>query len=350
MKRRRSVLAVAALCVVGLLLALALYGLEETGQRGGPAPAATGVAESGAMDPAEADDSFLEEFGQLPDLPPDDERFLRHLRERFGATIHNKHTQIKAVEQVMAYLMKLHPDDWQSRIRDFLQALFPERAEELYARFEKLLLLNDWLAANRNDLNQMSRHERQQALWDKRYELFGADADEIWEVARKNERIADALDAIAAASDATVDQKLDSYLQAVNDAYGDTAGKLIENRATELMNTFLSVESVQQQLRGMQPEQRNEQLRSIRRGMGMDDEALVRWDALDQQRDRVWTEGEQYMQERAGILAATQDEQQQRQLLDALRRRRFGAEAEIIGNEEEGGFFRFDHPRRLGRE
>jgi len=347
MTSRRNKIVGAGLFVLALLLGLLIFRPDDGPRGAGSATAGlSGATDAVGLGDADPSDEDLE---QPEGTKPDDERFLRHVRERFGPTIDNKHTQIKTVEQIIAYLMKAYPDDWQKRVHDFLQALFPDRAEELYAKYEKLLRLNDWLAANRSDLGKMSRQDRQQALWDKRYELFGADADEIWEVTRKNEQIGAALDAIAAAPDAPIDQKLDSYLQAIDDAYGDMAPKLLENHRTELMNNFLSVDSVQEQLRGLGSEQRSEQLRDIRRGMGMDDEAVGRWDDLDRQRDQEWSEGEQYMKERDEIVASTQGEEQQRRLAE-LRKAHFGPEAEIIGDEEAGGFFRFQHPRRIGRE
>lgn len=195
----------------------------------------------------------------------------------------------------------------------------------------------------------MSPQERRGTLWDLRYQTFGKDALEIWEAALKAERIADALETIGQQHDTSVDDKLDLYLDVVRSTWGDRAEQFIQQRQTELMSRFLSVETVQDELHAMPPEQRRAALREVRRRMGLDDEALRRWDELDALRDRNWEAGRSYMRERERVLSGPSGPEQQRRL-DELRLRHFGEEAEIIRSEEEAGFLRFGHPRMFGKE
>ncbi|MGH8458902.1 MAG: hypothetical protein ACRESV_06090 [Nevskiales bacterium] len=282
-------------------------------------------------------------------LSREDTDFIQSLREKFADGIHNKHTQIKAIEQLLAYLMVNYPDDWQDRVYGFLKALFPELADALYDKFLGLMRYNDWLRGNRSVLMAMSAAERRQARWDARHEAFGEDAEEIFVAQRRGEQVREVLASLESAEGMPVDQKLTTYLDAIHAAYGEDADYLIQSRQTELMNSFLSVDSVQDDLHTMPDEQRRASLRDIRRGMGMDEAALERWDDLDQRRDEAWETGQEYMQEKQRIESQYEGEEQQRRMRD-LQEENFGEEAEIIRNEEAAGFYRYGNRRRFGRE
>ena len=98
----------------------------------------------------------------------------------------------------------------------------------------------------------------------------------------------------------------------------------------------------------MAPEQRRQTMRELRKGMGLDEQALVRWDELDRSRDQRWDAGAQYMTERAA-LARTYSGDELEQRVHEQRVRYFGGEAETIRAEEQSGFFRFEGERRWGR-
>ena len=99
-------------------------------------------------------------------------------------------------------------------------------------------------------------------------------------------------------------------------------------------------------LRAMAADERRAALRELRSGIGMDGEALQRWDALDEMRDAAWSRGQQYMAERGQLQAAGAGDGE----LAALRQKYFGEQAELIAAEEAGGFYRYDGERRIGRE
>jgi lipase chaperone LimK len=282
-------------------------------------------------------------------LSKEDEKFLSSLREKFAAFVHVKHAQIKLIEQVMAYLMKHYPDDWQDRMYGFLKALFPDMAEALYEKFEQLVRFNSWLGENRETLNNMSSSSRRQALWDARREAFGADAEEIFAGAMRNEQLQDALAGLERAEDLRFDEKLSVFMEAVHEIHGDRAEHFIQNRQTELMNRFVSVPTVQSDLHAMSTEERSAAMRQMRSAMGLDEPALQRWDALDRERDQAWDRGQRYMAERKRIESEYEGEERETQM-QALQSQEFGEEAEIVRNEEAAGFYRYDRDRRYGRE
>jgi hypothetical protein len=282
-------------------------------------------------------------------LTAEDQAFIDSLRAKTAPHIHGKHAQIKAIEQLIAYLMAKYPDDWQDRVYDFLKQLYPDLADALYDKFQRLIRYNDWLRDNRAVLLKLSADDRRKAMWDARREAFGADAEEIFAAQRRGEQVQEALNALESAEGMSVDQKLATYLDAIHTAFGEDANYLIQSRQTEVMNSFLSVNSVQDDLHGMSSSEREKALYEIRRGMGMDEAALERWEDLDKQRDKAWDSGQEYMQERERIQSKYEGEEEQRRLQE-LQEDSFGDEAEIIRNEEAAGFYRYGNRRRYGRE
>lgn len=338
--------------VAALVLAAGLFAWWSSGgpatQEGTSAQPATGVAGAGAGGPSATSARRGERRSGAAAMTKDQEA-VHYLREQFGDTISNKRTQIKALEKLIAYLMEAYPDDWQERLQGFLAQAFPELAAQLYAQYQNMTAYNDWLAANRADLATMTPAERRDAMREARFRFFGADAEQIWEEAIRHERIYDAMDQINQSADVPVDEKLSRYVDSIEEAYGEKAPGFIEKRQTELMNGFLTLPSVQDDLHAMSPEARARQLDQVRETMGLDEEARTRWRDLDQQRDQAWETGERYMEQRNDILENWQGDEQARRL-DALRSQTFGAEADIIGQEEASGFFRFDHRRVYGKE
>jgi len=315
----------------------AQHATAEIGDKTGEADPASSMAPSRREDRRPAIDTLTK-----------DEEAVSYLREQFGGTIENKRTQIKALEKLLAYLMKAYPDDWQARLQALLEQAFPGMGDQLFAQFRNMTAYNEWLAANRGELNQMTAAEKRDALRDARFRFFGADAAEIFEETLRNERIYDAMDAIKE-SDAPVHEKLDTYLGAIKEAYGEQAPEFLERRQTELMTGFLTLPSVQDDLHALSAEARQRQLDDVRAAMGLDDAARGRWRDLDAERDAAWQTGERYMTERDEITRTTSGDEQTHRLQE-LRTRIFGADAETIHQEEDAGFFRFGHRRVYGKE
>lgn len=282
-------------------------------------------------------------------LSAQDREFISALRSKFASAIHDKHTQIRVLDQIIAYLMEHYPDDWQGRVRAFLAQLFPELAEQLYTEFEKLLGFTEWLKTHRAELSQMTAPERRRALWEARRAAFGEAAEEIWRAEIRNEKVSDSLAALEQAQGKTTDEKLAQFLAAVGEAYGEQAPLFIERSQTELLNRFLSVSSIQADLNALPRSQQHASLQRVRSAMGLGGEALQRWDRLDAVRDQAWDAGQSYQLQRAAVVAQLSGEEQTRRLT-ALQDQMFGAEAETIRSEEAAGFFRYAHPRRIGRE
>ncbi|HUR42200.1 MAG TPA: hypothetical protein VM240_13630 [Verrucomicrobiae bacterium] len=343
-----------------LRFVIALAGLVAVGAAGwllrpareapiaGADPAIDAIPASATLSPMPPVRTTSPALGNFP-LAQADRDFVAALRAKFGPHLADRHARIKAIEQVVAYLQQQYPDDWRERVRALLAELAPGLADALVAAFDGLMRLNEWLAVNREALLRMSPDERRAALWAARREAFGADAEAIYAGEVRSEKLADALKSLDVAQGPTLDEKLTQLVSAVEIAWGAEASAFMDARGTELINRFLDVPSVQDELRAMGPADRNAALRRVREGMGLDESALARWDTLDRERDQVWTAGRQYAREREQILAQHSGAERDRRLAE-LQQRTFGAEADTIREEEAAGFYRYGGERRIGRE
>lgn len=281
-------------------------------------------------------------------LPSDPGELVAYLRARFGEHLASSYVQIQMLEKLMRHFQAKNPAGWQAELLAALRAAFPERYAELAANLQHRIDYEEWLERNKARLAGLGERERREALWEERKRLFGGDAaEEIWASERKNQAVTDALAEIDARPDATVGDRLAQYKESLLETHQEHADTFLQNHRQEALNRFLALESVQRELASLSAADRSAALRDVRKGLGLDEAALGRWDALDQERDRRWELGLEYMAERAALAKQYSGDALEAQLQE-LRARYFGAEATTIADEEAGGFFRFDRPRKYG--
>jgi hypothetical protein len=277
------------------------------------------------------------------------EELTTFLRNRFGAKLKEPYVQIKMLEDLMRFFQKRYPDRWQEELLAFLKKAFPEMYDELASMLRNRVDYEKWVRDNDSYLRGLTDQQRRTAMWDARNRLFGKEtAERIWASELKNQALSDTLAALEAKQDANVAQKLSTYKQRIQEIYGEQTEAYLERHRQETMNRFLDLPSVQKDLTAMAPQERSQSLRTIRKEMGLDDEALKRWDDLDKTRDTRWDAGMKYMAEREALAKQLTGPELETKLQE-LRARYFGTEAEIIGQEEASGFFRFERPRQWGR-
>ncbi|WP_257462012.1 hypothetical protein [Archangium lipolyticum] len=307
------------------------------------APGAQALAARNRGPPAIAGDAL----GSAAEPPGGD--LVSYLRSRYGARIHDPHTQMRMLEQLMRHFQQLNPTGWEADLLAVIKLAFPELYDELALRLRQRLDYEKWMKEHRSELQDKPAAERRAAVWEERHQLFGKEvAEKIWAAELRNQAVADALTTIDALPNATVQDRMAKYKESLAKAYGEGTQAYMQAHQQELMNHFLDLGSVQKDLGAMPPDQRARSLRSIREEMGLDEEALKRWDALDQQRDARWEVGSQYMSERE-LLAQQHSGPELESRLQELRARYFSTDAETIAQEEESGFFRYTRPRQWGR-
>lgn len=294
---------------------------------------------------------------KLPDLPEgyEDSKLMefsveeiaRILQEKYGKNIDLASVQIALLEELMKDLPKLYPNDWVKVLHQILGYAFPDKALELFRMSENLYAYNKFREASMSKIGLMSDEARREMMWKERYRLFGEKADQIWALEKKMNNVTDALKRIEDSPVGSVDAKLSTYQKVLKDQFGKDLPRVMENKRQQFTDGFMV--SVQKDLKVMSPVARKSALREIRETMGMDPAALKRWDALEDEREKVWQNQKKYAEKRTKLLGKkSSPSPEEEKELDSLRKELFGEEADIIKNEEASGYFRSAEERTYG--
>jgi ribosomal protein L29 len=139
------------------------------------------------------------------------------------------------------------------------------------------------------------------------------------------------------------------YPESSDLASGKSADEIMV-RNYELARSFLEMDSVQSDLRGMSPRDRASYLRQLRLSLGIPEDAVRGMAEADAVRDRLWENGPAYNKERSEIMSKYDGEERE-QRLDEARKKYFGDSAGRIKFEEDNfKVNRFQFPRRFGRD
>ncbi|HYO68489.1 MAG TPA: hypothetical protein VEU33_20645 [Archangium sp.] len=338
-----------------LLLAGSALLVFQARPEAGPSPAA-----APARAPAPVAPGAQVRVDQTPGFPTEEQQragalerpekdLVSYLRSRYGARIRDPHTQMRMLEELMRHFQKLNPTGWEAELLAVLQQAFPELYDELVQRLRQRLDYESWVKEHHAELKDKPDTERRAALWEERHRLFGKEvAEKIWAAELRNTAVADALKSIDALPNASVSDRMAQYKQSLEKTYGENSQAYVQAHQQELMNRFLDLGSVQKDLTAMPPGQRARNLRTIRQEMGLDEQALQRWEELDRVRDARWETGSQYMSEREALAQQYSGPELEARLTE-LRTRYFSDEAQTVAEEEQSGFFRFTRPRQWGR-
>lgn len=274
------------------------------------------------------------------------DQLVKELQKYYGKTISDKSTQASLVG-IRDFVMSTFPENGKALFYSILKRAFPDYADEIMRTLDKLDQYNRWLEDNKIMHSKMDREE-------KRKELFGEDADKIWSgdmlaTEVRKAKMQDVMAVLNKSSDATLDEKLDMYRRALNETYKGTPEEFFLEQNDILSKAFFSIDSVQDVLKQMSPEERQQEINSIRSQMGLDPQQVREMAEIDAKREKKWNIGLEYMQERNGIVENFKGAEQEEKLKD-LREKYFQDEANTIEREEENdNFFRFERPHIYGR-
>jgi hypothetical protein len=288
---------------------------------------------------------FLPEKDRKLDMSPEK---IAQLRNAYEGSLRDPGIQVEAVEKIEQYLISEFPKTWKERKFEALSRVFPNDAEHLFQLSGKVDAYNAWLHANWGVLLSMRRAERNKILWTKRQEIFGGLAQDIWKNDVKEEAVYAVLDALNKVKRSSLEDKVNFFVDSIRQTYEGGADAFMKSRRQALLDGFMGLESVQNDLGSMPADRRRQSLTYIRRSFGMDESELRQWDRLEKARDERWEKGFAYMKEREKAVRSLQGEARD-QTLSGLRKKHFGPDAEIIMYEEEAGFFRYDAKRVYGK-
>ncbi|MAL97314.1 MAG: hypothetical protein CL583_02590 [Alteromonadaceae bacterium] len=327
-----------------ITVSLALFFAIPPEQEITPSPAAKDYPDSVVAGTTGADKVNVVDAAQLV------ERIAVRFLETYGDTIDQPATQAQLFEERRLLLSK-YPSRGAALFEDALALAFPELKDQILGLLAKLSLYYEWLDEQELRLQGLETLQRQAAVWQKREEIFGQLASQLWAdeenaIEKKSEAFQQELTRLNEAEHLSL-QELAYQLQAtVDNLYDDDLATRMTGAGT-MGRTLFSMSSVQNQLKSLPNEERQAKINELRRQLGYPEDAVERLAKLDQEREQKWQNGEAYMAQRQQL----QQSLSGRELDNAMQRLRqeyFGSSAPTIAREEEEDFFRFERGRRYG--
>jgi len=294
----------------------------------------------------------LPELKQTPAILNDDFEvdLVAKLQATYGSRIDELNVQASLIK-VKEYVLKHYPEDGIERFLIIIQAAFPEHADSIISIIDRLEIYNDWLTENQLMLIELSTIAQRGALWEKRRELFGKDAEIIWseelaELSQKKTKMQTIFRELDETTNMSLDEKLYQLQTAVSENYEGSVQELTLNGGM-MSKAFFSFESVQQELKQLSAEERQIEINNIRQQLGFSEEQIATFQAKDEVRNKRWDNGLAYMAERNKLVNSSSESELPIAMTE-LREKYFKHEAITIQKEEASDFWRYKRPRVYG--
>jgi len=276
-----------------------------------------------------------------------DKEVIAYLKGRYGKDLNSPKAQVQAIEEIQELLETQYHQNAQEKMGEAIKLVFPDNIDRLMKMSSKVARYDTWLKGISATLLTKGKQEREGIIRGKRNEIFGPEADKIWPDNQKAETISQVLKGLNRVKGASLNQKLAFFHDTIQQEYASDADAYIKIHQQALLESFFRLESVQSDLKRMQPRERRQNLRAIRQAFGMDESALAHWDTLEKVRDERWEKGMLYMRDRQEVIDSVPGELREI-VLNELRQKYFGKEAATVAGEEKAGYFRFKVKRFYG--
>jgi hypothetical protein len=272
---------------------------------------------------------------------------ITRLRGRYGKELSSPRAQVQAIEEIQRLMESHYPMNVQGKMAQAIKIVFTDNVEQLLNMSAKFARYDTWLKGSWGTLLGRSKPEREGIIKDKRREIFGADADKIWPADLRPKTINQVLSGLNKVKGSSLGDKLAFLSDTIHQEYASEAAAYMKENQKDLLERFIRLDSVQADLKMMQPQVRRQNLMTIGRTLGMDENSLARWEALEKVRDERWSKGTMYMRDRQQVIDTVPDALKELLLIE-LRQKYFDKEAARIAGEEKAGYFRFKTKRVYG--
>lgn len=275
---------------------------------------------------------------------------IQKLRASYESQIHLLHIQASLIK-VKEFVLERYPTDGESVFASVIRTVFPEFADAILELLERLDAYHVWLMDNQPELLALDAPMQQGMIWEKRREMFGSDAEKIWaqemaEMSRQQTSMHQLIDRLDKAHDISMDEKLYQLQEAVNEHFTGSIQDIAVSGGV-ISKAFFNLNSVQDELKALDSEARQEKINDVRRQLGLTETQIERLAKQDAVKNKRWENGLAYMAEREVLLASVSEYEREDELT-ALRERYFKHEALTIQREEESDFWRYNRRRVYG--
>jgi hypothetical protein len=276
-----------------------------------------------------------------------DKEVVSYLKNQYGKGLNSPKVQVQVIEEIQQLLETQYPQNSQEKMGDAFRLVFPDNTDQLMKMSSKVAQYDMWLKGIWATLITKGAQEREGIIRGKRSEIFGPEADKIWPDKLKAETINQVLKGLNRVKGASLKQKLAFFHDTIQQEYASDSDTYIKEHQKDLLDSFFKLESVQSDLKRMQPLERRQNLMTIGQTFGMDGNTLAKWEALEKIRDQRWEKGALYMRDRQQVIDSVPQELREI-ILNELRQKYFGKEAATVAGEEKAGYFRFKVKRLYG--
>lgn len=312
-------------------------------------------------DVSQSPNFVVQKHNQNATLPPPDameldelvSELVRRMQSQFADSIPHIATQV-SLKTFRDDLKRAYPDHGAELFLRVLKTAFPEWVDKVLKAIALMDLYDEWLQGMLLSLNDMNPLQQQGTLWEKRRELFGEAATQIWqeEISAEQERqltMNRTMEMLDRSYDTQMQERLYILQKTFEESYADKLQNMVVEPKGVLAQVFFGFDAVQKELSAMPAEARQAQINEIRKSMGFSEEQIKAQEASDQEREARWQTGYAYMAARKEAEAQFSGEELSLEL-DRVREKFFAHEATTIKREEEDlAFFRYTRPRVYGR-
>ena len=289
--------------------------------------------------------SFSDEEDFIHDMAKD-------LRKRHLGDIDNILVMI-SLSDLRDFVSKQYIDNGNSIFIMIISKAFPDRSSVILNVIDLMDQYDDWFVNNLLTLNEMNVIQRKNMIWNKRRELFGADAEIIWGHELESETnnsfaMQEVINSLDDAVDIDMNERLFILKSTIDEFVANEQEMELFSSSGLIANVFFNLNSVQSDLDAMPILERRKVISDARRTLGFPEEVISRLEERDAMLDKRWENGYQYMAEKDRLSKYLSGEELDIEMAN-LRDKYFGREAETILREENKGFYRFERPRLYGQ-
>ena len=300
--------------------------------------------------PSASSEINSELLSSVGDLDIFESELVAKLKTTYGARIQALNIQASLIT-VKKYVLKYDPLTGVERFSRIIYAAFPAYAASILSIIERLEIYNDWIIESQIMLTELSMIAQQGSIWEKRRELFADDAEIIWseelaELSNKQTKMHDIFSQLDQSKGVGIDETLYQLRTALSENHEGSIQALSSNGG-KVAHAFFNLKSVQQTLKTLSAEERQFEINKVRRELGYNEEQISKQQKKDENRNKRWDNGLNYMSERTALLETT-SEADLPEALVVLREKYFQQDAVTIQKEEESEFWRFKRPRKFG--
>lgn len=277
-------------------------------------------------------------------------QMIKALIERHQHEIHLVRVQV-TLQDFRDFVREEFPQNGDTLFNTIIQQAFPKYASDILAIISKLDQYDTWYANNLLDLNDLDPLTKDGTLWQKRHDIFGDLAEEIWykelqSQESKRQTVQQTIATLNDASDISMQERLYILKNTLDELYSEEQTNFTMNKGL-ISNVYFQLESVQNDLAQLSPSERQSAIDASRKQLGFSESDIKLLAQEDQIKEQRWQNGHQYMSARDQLSQVYKGDELTSKLQD-LREQYFKNAAPTIKAEEDSGFFRFNRPRLYG--